>query len=141
VFGSSAFVTIVSGHSFFAALLTAAVAIISAIDNVVGFAERARVYSEQRRRYYDLYCEILISDPNKFNADQFREKRLRIDRDGPPPLRVLDVLCRNEEDIARGYNHDETIYVAWWRRLVAQFIDLPSRKWHSFEQLAQARNA
>lgn len=129
VLGSSAFVTIVSGEPQIAAWLTAAVAIASASDNVVGFSERARKYSEQRGRYYDLYCQLIGTDPAQYKEDYFREKRLRIDRDGPPPKRVLDVISRNEEDIFRGFDYDETIRISWPRYILRHVIDLPPRRW------------
>ena len=129
VLGSSAFVTIISDKTHIAAWLTASVAIASAIDNVVGFSERARKYSEQRSRYYDLYCELISTDKSAYKEDYFREKRLRIDRDGPPLKRVLDVISRNEEDIFRGHDYDDTVHIAWLSYTLRHLVDLPPRKW------------
>lgn len=131
VAGSSAFVTIIAGIPNVAAGLTACIAIISAIDNVVGFSERARKYSEQRIRYYDLYCELVKTRVDKFSEDFFRERKLRIDRDNPPILRVLDVVARNEEDISRGYNYNDTIYISRIRYIFSHIIDMPPKKWIS----------
>lgn len=136
---SSAFVTILSGWSQLAAWLTASVAILSAADSVIGFSERAKLYGDQRGRYYDLYCELVLTKPEAFNEDEFREKRLRIDRDGPPPMRVLDVICRNEEDIARGFKREETIYISWPRRIVSQFIDLAPKHWETLKEREKRR--
>lgn len=127
--GTSAFVTVLSGWPQLAAWLTAVIALTSAADSVVGFSERARKYGDLRTRYFDLYCQLLETPPEKFKEDQFRAKRLRIDSDGPPPLRVLDVICRNEEDIARGYSRSDTIHIGRFRALVCQFIDWPPREW------------
>lgn len=110
--GSSAFVTIVAGIPSVAAWLTALVAIISSVDNIVGFSEKARLYSQQRSRYYELYCDLLKISPKRFSEDSYREKKLRIDRDNPPILKVLDVISRNEEDIARGHPYEDTIYIS-----------------------------
>ena len=141
VLGSSAFVTVISGMPALAAWLTGIVAIVSALDSVVGFSERARAYSEQRARYYDLYCEIVAAKESTFDPDYFREKRLRIDRDSPPIRRVLDVLCRNEEDIARGFSHDETIRVGRIRALLAHVIDLPPTRWLTIAEAKQVSSA
>ena len=133
---SSAFVTILSGWSQLAVWLTAGVAVISTADSVIGFAERAKLYGDLRRRYFDLYSELLLTKPEVFNKDKFREKRLRIDRDGPPAMRVLDVMCRNEEQIARGYKREETVHISWPRRAVSQFIDLPPKEWQKLNERA-----
>jgi hypothetical protein len=133
---SSAFVTILSGWSQLAVWLTAGVAVISAADSVLGFSEKAKLYGDQRRRYFDLYSALLLTKPEVFNEDKFREKRLRIDRDGPPAMRVLDVICRNEEQIARGYKREETVHISWPRRALSQFIDLPPKQWRTLNELA-----
>ncbi|HZG07792.1 MAG TPA: hypothetical protein VEZ70_02300 [Allosphingosinicella sp.] len=140
VLGSSAFVTIISDRTYIAAWLTAIVAIISALDNVVAFSERARKHSEQRSRYYELYCELIATPTAEFKIDAFREKRLRIDRDSPPPRRVLDVIARNEEDIARGFAHAETSYVSWPRYLLRHLIDLPPKRWETVAEVNARRN-
>jgi hypothetical protein len=133
---SSAFVTILSGWSQLAVWLTAGIAVISTADSVIGFAERAKLYGDLRRRYFDLYSELLLTKPEAFSEDRFREKRLRIDRDGPPAMRVLDVMCRNEEQIARGDKREETIYISWPRRAVSQFIDLAPSHWPKLKEVA-----
>ena len=129
VAGSSAFVTLLAGAPQIAIWLTAAVAIVSSLDNIVGFSERARTYGEQRGRYYDLYCEAVGKRTEGFDEDKYRQKRLRIDGDGPPRRRVLDVVCRNEEDIFRGFEFEDTVYINWYRKALRHFIDLPPSKW------------
>jgi hypothetical protein len=131
VAGSSAFVTVLANMPKLAAWLTATIAVVSAIDNVVGFSERARKYSEQRTRYYDLYCDLVKVNPGRFSEDVYRERKLRIDRDNPPILRVLDVVSRNEEDIARGYGHEETIYISPFRYALRHIFDIPPKRWIS----------
>lgn len=137
VLGSSAFVTVISDMPVVAAWLTAAVAVASSVDNVVGFSERARKYSEQRLRYYDLYCEIVTMPEGSFDADYVREKRLRIDRDSPPVRRVLDVCSRNEEDIARGYTHEDIISIGWFRKLLMHIVDVPPERWMTVAEYRQ----
>ena len=137
--GSSAFVTIISGRPHIAAWLTAIVAIVSSLDNVVAFSERARKHSEQRSRYYELYCELIATPPDKFESDTFLEKRLRIDRDSPPHRRVLDIISRNEEDIARGFRYNETIHVAGPRYLLRHLIDLPPKRWKTVAETKRQR--
>jgi hypothetical protein len=137
---SSAFVTILSGGQG-ALWLTAGVAILSAADSVIGFAERAKLYGDLRRRYFDLYCELLLTKPEIYDEDEFRQRRLRIDRDGPPPLRVLDVISRNEEDIARGFKPEETIFISWPRRAVCQVFDLAPKEWETLKQREKRRRA
>ena len=129
VLGSSAFVTIVSGQPLIAAWLTAVVAIASSLDNVIGFSERARKFSEQRTRYYDLYCELLAVDVREYKEDFFRAKRLRVDSDSPPTRKVLDIISRNEEDIFRGYSFEDTIHISQVGYHLRHIIDLPPTIW------------
>lgn len=136
--GTSAFVTVLSGWPQAAAWLTAVIAVVSAADSIIGFSERARKHGDQRSRYFDLYCQLLETKAGSFNEDKFRAKRLRIDSDGPPPLRVLDVICRNEEHIARGFSRGETVCIGFFRRLFCQVIDLPPREWITFDQQRRA---
>jgi hypothetical protein len=110
------------------------------MDNVIGFSERARKHSEQRERYYDLYCEVVAMDPGLFSSDCFLEKRLRIDRDSPPTRRVLDVIARNEEDISRGFERDETFYISWHRYLLRHIVDLPPKEWKTVGQIRAGRS-
>ncbi len=134
VAGSSAFVTLLADRPQAAIWLTALVAIGSALDNAVGFAERAQKYASLRSRYYDLYCEVVAKREDAFNAEHFRQKRLRIDGDGPPRKRVLDVICRNEEDVFRGYAHDDTIYIGPVRYALRHLVDLPPRHWKTVKE-------
>lgn len=134
VLGSSAFVAVMSDKPIVTAWLTAIVAVVSAVDNVVGFSERARKYQEQRSRYYDVYCELMLIDRSLFSEDIFREKLLRIDRDSPPPKRVLDVISRNEEDISRGHVFEDTVHIAWPRYVLRHLIDVPPRTWVTVAQ-------
>lgn len=129
VLGSSAFVTIVSGQPRIAAWLTAVVAIASSLDNVIAFSERARKFSEQRTRYYDLYCDLLATNILDYQEDAFKAKRLKIDSDSPPTRKVLDVISRNEEDIFRGYTFEDTIYISRAQYHLRHLIDLPPAKW------------
>ena len=127
--GTSAFVAVLSRWPALAAWLTGVIALVSAADSTVGFSERARKHGELRSRYFNLYCELVRIPPEKFNEDKFREKRLRIESDGPPPMRVLDVICRNEECTARGFPDTEIVRISWFRSLICQFVDWPPRRW------------
>ena len=139
VAGSSAFVTLLAGAPDLAVWLTAAVAIVSSLDNVVGFSERARNYAELRARYYDLHCEVVTKKTSGFDANKYRKLKLRIDGDLPPRRRVLDVVCRNEEDLARGFTFEETIYIHPFRRSLRHFIDIPPSRWPTQLEVRQRK--
>jgi hypothetical protein len=134
ILGSSAFVSVISGRPALTAWLTAIVAIVSAMDNVVGFSEQARKFQEQRLKYFDLYCELIATDSDIFTEDYFKEKWLRIDRDSPPTRRVLDVVSRNEEGIARGFEFKDTRYIGKIRYIMRHIYDLPPNEWLTVEQ-------
>lgn len=51
-------------------------------------------------------------------------RRLLIEADEPPVLRVLDILCHNELLLAMDYPRSELCRVPWWKRLLAPFMNL-----------------
>ena len=54
------------------------------------------------------------------------DRRLDIERQEPPVLRVLDTLCYNELVRAMGYG--EQVRVGFWQRLFANFFDLADHR-------------
>ena len=55
---------------------------------------------------------------------RLRAGRLEIERDEPPVLRVLDSICHSELLRATGYDRSQYVEIAWYQRLLAQFVDV-----------------
>ncbi|MFC1798760.1 hypothetical protein ACFLZL_03025 [Thermodesulfobacteriota bacterium] len=105
------------------------VAIFSIIDLVVGTAESARNHNDFAKRFFDLEKSIIT---NKVYTDdilaELTSRRLDIEADEPPPLKVLDVICHNELVRALGYDDSELAQVTWCQRLFSQYFDLKEYK-------------
>ena len=54
----------------------------------------------------------------------FMARRLEIEINEPPSLRVLDLMCHNEQVIAGGHDRDNLKKVSRWQRLLASIFDL-----------------
>jgi len=129
------FFTVILGSATFASLQTnsdytwlapwfgATVTIISAFDLVMGHAIRAREHRDFERRWIRLEREIVRAGTyDDGTYSQLCEQRLEIEADEEPPLRVLDILCHNEQALAEGLN-DEVYRVSFIQRWLSQWMD------------------
>jgi hypothetical protein len=125
VFGSAAVFGVLE-HRYQALALTAAaiVTVVSAINLVMGSSMRARDHAEFARRFVLLEKEIVASAPDAETLKQLTAKRLDIEVDEPPVLRVLDCLCHNEEMRAQGYPKEQLANIRWWQALLSPLIDV-----------------
>ena len=55
--------------------------------------------------------------------NEFTARRLEIEMKEPPLLRVLNIICHNEEIMARGLSADP-LPLKSWQRGIAAFLDL-----------------
>lgn len=103
----------------------AAVAIFSVLDLVVGTAQAARNHNDLAKRFFDLEKAIVTSiDSTEKAFLEFTGRRLDIEADEPPPLKVLDSICHNELLRAMGYEESRFVKIKWYQRLLSQFIDI-----------------
>jgi hypothetical protein len=101
------------------------VAIFSVIDLVVGTAQAARMHYDLARKFIDLEKDIVSKKkPAEEEMIKFQSRRLEIEADEPPPLKMLDMICHNELLRAKGYCSSEFVKIKWYQRLFAQFIDV-----------------
>lgn len=102
VFASAAAVDLLneSGHGI-AIGAAFVVAVFSAVDLVVGTAEKARKHDDLRRRFIKLEGVIRRDEhPSSQMLAGWGEERLTIELDELPIYRALDVLCWNELAVA-----------------------------------------
>lgn len=125
IFGGAAFFSLIGSKETTIALwVTAALAVVSAVDTTFGFATRARRMDTQYRRFSDLAAEMEVVTPDALTEKRLRTLRaklLTIERDDPTPLTALNILCHNEEALARGYGHTQIYHVGWLRSLLAHW--------------------
>lgn len=129
IFGGAAFFSLIGGKDTTIAIwVTAALAVVTAVDTAVGFATRARRMDSQYRRYATLAAEIEGIQPGSLTAKRLHElkaKLLTIERDDPTVLTALNVMCHNEEAVARGYGEDTIYYIGWLQGPLAPLMTFP----------------
>lgn len=96
----------------------------SAINLVVGAGQRARLHSDLARRFILLEKEIIsLADPTEEQRRSFMARRLEVEADEPPVLRVVDIMCHNELAEAMGYGQKDTYIVPWYLHLTGHFTN------------------
>lgn len=97
------------------------IAVLSAVDLVVGTAERARKHDDLRRRFIGLLRRIQPNeDPTPETLATWADERLSIELDEPPIYRALDLLCENELAVANGLRR--RVPLAWYERCTANWL-------------------
>ena len=115
-------------------LLPAALtSVLSAADLVVGSSRKAWLHSDLARKFFDLEREIERArwQVTEELVIEITDRRLAIEADEPPVLRVLDTLCHNELMRAMGYPRDQEIRVDFVQRLFANFFEFREATLHA----------
>lgn len=99
---------------------------LAAVDLIVGYATRANQHAGLRTRFIDLEILILSGDAEPDIWQDYRAKRLVIERDEPPVYRALDLLCHNELCQSEGYTrekHSEQFArVGWFKGFTSHLL-------------------
>ncbi len=104
ILGVGAFIALIGGKDGeIAKYLVGFVAIASAVDNVFGFAKKAKVHADLCRKFTDLAANVAMWDATDNNYKKAMAERIRIEKDEPPIHRLVDLQARNEEMRSRGY--------------------------------------
>jgi hypothetical protein len=123
--GSATFLAVLGklGGAEWVLWYSGAVVVLSAADLVLGFSSRARGHHDFQRRWLALEREITgAGEYDDERLADFTKRRLLIEEDEEPVLRVLDVLCHNE--LARAMGREDALYdVGPIQRLLAQWWD------------------
>ncbi len=125
IFGSAAVYGVLEQQYKMLALVAAGtVTVASAVNLVLGSAQRARAHSDFVRRYIQLERRMQVAVPDAATLVQVRQDRLAIEAEEPPVLHVLNVICHNEEMRAMGYPKANLAKIRWWQRLFANITDV-----------------
>jgi hypothetical protein len=125
IFGSATIGGVVKGWDALAIAAGATVTFFSAVNLVVGTVRMARLHEDLAKRFVDLEKDLVVA--GEYDEQAYRSfcaKRLEAERDEPPVLRVLDSICHNELLRAMGYDRNQFVKIAWYQRLLAQFVDI-----------------
>lgn len=122
IFASAAAATLLNATGHSVALGAAfIVAVLSAVDLVVGTAERARKHDDLRRRFIGLLrCIQSDEDLVPETLAAWADERLSIELDEPPIYRALDLLCENELAVAKSL--PPRVHLTRFERLTAQWV-------------------
>lgn len=111
------------------------VAVLSYINLIMRSAEMAALHANLRQRFFVLQISLLeISSEETPTAEDrkliksIHRERLLIEKDEPPPFRILDLMCHNELCLAQGANPDDPgicdhlYHIPWYRSLTANVL-------------------
>ena len=109
------------------------ITVFSVIDLAVGFANRAALYGDLKRRFIRIERKLVKIQNNPTEADvvQLKMEVLEVEVEEPQVLHVLNTICRNDTFRAAGYGREEQIDVSWDQRIFAHFFDWDAKRlWH-----------
>ena len=129
------FLTTAGGFATFATVLAerpegVVLAALTAVCGAVALAgqplPRALTHRELTRSFTRLEQEMRRPESEITEADLHRlqVRRLEIEEREPPVIRVLDVMCHNDEVVAGGYGPEHLARVRWHHRILASLFDL-----------------
>lgn len=129
IVGSSAVAAILANSGTWVGVWLAAVPpFLAAVDLVFGTSRRATQHAALGRRFSQLETDMVPceADSSALSGDdltRFKQRRLSIEADEPPKLRVVDLLSHN--DLVRGfYTHGEIYPIGWCRRVSGHVFDV-----------------
>lgn len=138
--GSAAFFAIWNPESDVAKWLIGMVTLCTALDLVFDLAKKATLHDDLKRRFALLLKDISLAVKNENELKRLEVERILIEADEPTPLRVLDMMCHNEEAFAQGYG-DEHIYELGFRGYLQHLWSFDSFKPKSCAQIAAKKAA
>lgn len=128
VSGSSAVAALLAdGAALIVGILTAIPPLLAAIDLVFGTTRRATLHAGIGRQFSQLEADMVAYEDCESIAQdtlvKFKRRRLTIEADEPPKLRVVDLLSHN--DLVRGnYTHGQTYRIGRVRSALGHVLDL-----------------
>ena len=120
-----------SQYTEFGSVVVALVGALAAVNLVVGSHRRAFAHASLSQRFAQLEQFITPNEHDK-NVDldvvsEFRRRRLAIEEDEPPKMRIIDLLCHNEL-VVSSYQHMLFYRVRLRTRFIGRFIDIEVNK-------------
>lgn len=110
-----------------AIVFASSTAILSAINLVFTPSQSARRHNDLLKSFFALEKSILALPSDSISKDQYNllnAKRLDIEAEEPPPLRILDCMCHNELIRSMGLDRRHEVDIKWYQRLASPVIDI-----------------
>jgi hypothetical protein len=122
--------------AYWMTVLAVIAALLAAMDIVIGYAGRATLHHELKRRFVALEIAIVSGKDDPETTKQHQAERLHIEKDEPPIFRALDLLCHNEVAKATGFTREgdgqkNFANVRWWPQLTRHFFHWPDLAFQS----------
>lgn len=129
LFGSAAMASLMPsvGGDKWTAIAAFIVTLFSTFDLVVGTGRQAWLHADLTRRFIALEQMILNSTATLANKKKFSTICLDIEKDEPPVMHVLNLICHNELLLAEGHegeNRGNLYNIGPIRKMLANFIDI-----------------
>lgn len=126
VCGSSGVAALFADATVAGLFLTAVPPLLAAVDLVFGTTRRATLHAGLGRQFSQLEADMVPYEAESEGLDgplaDFQRRRLAIEADEPPKLRVVDLLSHN--DLVRGaYTHGQIYPIGPVRRLGGHVLD------------------
>jgi|ERR1039458_224567 hypothetical protein len=122
-------------------ILSGAIAIIGTLDLVIGFKTKARDYHDLVKDFSALEREMTAASDNKTkeNLAKFKNKRLEIQEEEPPILRVLNNYCHNELCRATDKDHKYYVRIFFFQSWLKQWFDVFPSTMKSYGSIEEAK--
>lgn len=128
ILGSGTILSVLKDSSGWSISLAALVTVFSTINLVFKTTIRAQNHHDLARRFIELEKFLVLDSPTDAMLQQANAKRLDIEADEPPILRVVDILSHNDLLRATGYDPiseaSEYYEVSFFKRLLAPLFDI-----------------
>jgi len=129
IFGSAAIVALLSNT--LGVLVAALVTITATIELIFDSCRMFNKHADLRKRFLSLEQEMTkVVTVNKDDYVSFHNKRLTLQKDEPPVLKVLSARCHNElvRNGKANRLQEREFEIKWYQSLFANFIDIGEDK-------------
>ncbi|WP_155416833.1 hypothetical protein [Chromobacterium violaceum] len=112
----------------FVSYMALAITATSALSLVFGFSERSKRHADLSRKFKLLAASVVSKGEIDFteqDINAWNVEKYQLETSEPPALTLLVVLCQNEIAIAQNQKQ-KVIPVGFWKRQLANYIDLPA---------------
>lgn len=123
IMGSSSVASFFGNFTTFATLSAIFTAIFSASNIIFSFRIRAREHHDFSRKFFTLEKELMCTKLTSQLLTEVTSKRLDIEAEEPPILRLLDLDCHNELVRALDLGEENTYPIKRLHKLIFHFCD------------------
>ena len=128
LFGVTTLALIIKNLGYSYTLFSSAlVAVAATLDLILKPSDKSNQFQVLSRSFIDLeraINSVPTKDFTEYNLIEFTNKRLEIESQEPPKLKILDLICHNELTFSMDYSKDYLVDIKGYQKLFAHIIDL-----------------